>query len=118
MSNPYLPTSIEQYFATKGRDDVDETLACFTDDATIWDNGEDLELKGIEQIRQWLTGTIAGYKLTSEVQSSEIRGDEVVARVVVTGDFPGSPYEFAYGFKLRSDKIAGLTIDPVGSLAA
>jgi hypothetical protein len=37
--------------------------------------------------------------------------------VVLTGDFPGSPYEFAYRFSLRGDLIEKLSIDPIGSLA-
>lgn len=117
MSIIELPPPIKRYFAAKGGDDAEETLACFTDDATVWDNGEDLELKGTARIREWMTGTVAGYKLTSELKSGETRGDEFVAGVVVSGDFPGSPYEFAYRFKLRGDKIAELTIDPIGSLA-
>lgn len=117
MPNLELPLPIEKYFAAKGGPDAEETLACFTDDAAVWDNGEDLELKGIEQIRKWMTGTVAGYKLTSEVRSGEQRGEEFVASVVVSGDFPGSPYEFAYRFKLRGDKIAELAIVPIGSLS-
>src|SRR5688500_13121024 len=62
-------------------------------------------------------GTVAGYKLSSEVKSGEMRGEAFVAGVVVSGDFPGSPYEFAYRFKLRGDRIAELAIDPIGSLA-
>jgi len=117
MSNITLPPPIERYFVAKGGDEVDETIACFTDDATVWDNGEDLKLKGIAEIREWMTGTVSGYKLTSDVKSGEMRGDEFVAGVVVSGDFPGSPYEFAYRFKLRDDRIAELAIDPIGSLA-
>ena len=117
MPNIVLPPPIERYFAAKEGQDAEETLACFTEDATVWDNGEDLELKGIAQIREWMTGTVAGYKLSSEVKSGEMRGDEFVAGVVVSGDFPGSPYEFAYRFKLRGDGIAELAIDPIGSLA-
>ncbi|MDQ2985464.1 MAG: nuclear transport factor 2 family protein [Armatimonadota bacterium] len=117
MPNVALPPPIERYFAAKEGEDAEETLACFTEDATVWDNGEDLELKGIAQIREWMTGTVAGYKLSSEVKSGEMRGEEFVAGVVVSGDFPGSPYEFAYRFKLRGDRIAELAIDPIGSLA-
>jgi hypothetical protein len=117
MGNIAFPPPIERYFAAKEGEDAEETLACFTEDATVWDNGEDLELKGIAQIREWMTGTVAGYKLSSEVKSGEMRGEEFVAGVVVSGDFPGSPYEFAYRFKLRGDRIAELAIDPIGSLA-
>ena len=83
----------------------------------MWDNGEDLELKGIAKIREWMTGTVAGYKLTSEVVSGEPRGDEFAAGVVVSGDFPGSPYKFEYRFKLEGGRIAELAIDPIGSPA-
>ena len=117
MSNIVLPLPIARYFAAKGGSDAEETLACFTEDATVWDNGEDLELKGTAKIREWMTGTVAGYKLTSEVVSGEQRGGEFAAGVVVTGDFPGSPYKFEYRFKLAGDKIAELAIDPIGSLA-
>lgn len=116
MLNAKLPLTIERYFASKGGDDTEETLACFADNAMVWDNGEDLELNGIAQIREWMTG-VAGYQLTSDVRSGEPRGEESVASVVVSGDFPGSPYEFAYRFKLRGDKISELAIDAIGSLA-
>lgn len=117
MPTTPFPPPVERYFAAKDSQDVEETLACFTEDATVWDNGEDLELKGIEKIRDWMSGTVAGYKLTSEVKSGEAQGEVFVATVVVSGDFPGSPYEFAYRFKLQGAKIAELAIDPVGSLA-
>lgn len=112
-----LPPPVERYFAAKGGGDSNDVLACFTDDATVWDNGEDLELRGAAQIREWLTGTVSGYNLTSEVKSGKAEGTEFVAAVVVSGSFPGSPYEFSYRFKLKGDKIAELAIDPIGSLA-
>ena len=117
MPNVKLPPTIARYYAAKGGPDAEETLACFTEDARVWDNGENLELKGIAEIREWMSGTVAGYKLTSEVVSGEPRGEEFVAGVVVSGDFPGSPYKFEYRFKLHGDKIAELAIDPIGSLA-
>ena len=117
MPNTELPQPVANYFAAKSGPDAEATLACFTEDATVWDNGEDLELRGIAKIREWMTGTVASYNLTSEVVSGETRGEEFVAGVVVSGDFPGSPYKFEYRFKLEGDKIAELVIDPIGSLA-
>ena len=111
-----LPTPIAQYFAAEG-ESPDETLARFTPDAVVEDVGEDLTLTGAEEIRGWLAGTVSGYNLTSEVKSSRADGPQTVVSVVVSGDFPGSPYEFAYRFTLRGDLIERLTIDPVGSLA-
>lgn len=112
-----VPAIISSYFAAKGGDNVEETIACFANDATVWDKGEDRELNGIESIRDWMTGTVSGYKLTSEVVSGEQIEDAFVAGVVVAGDFPGSPYKFEYRFKLTDNKIAELVIDPIGSLA-
>lgn len=117
MSTPELPKSIEAYFFTKACDDAEATIALFLENATVWDNGENLELKGIDAIRRWMTGTVAEYKLTTEVRSAEQVDGETVVRTVVSGDFPGSPYEFAYRFKLAGDRIAELAIDPIGSLA-
>lgn len=117
MSSLELPSPIACYFSGKEESDAEKTLGCFAEDAIVWDNGESLELKGIDQIRQWLTGTVAGYELTYQVTSIEERGDEFVTGVVVSGKFPGSPYQFENWFKLRGDRILELSIDPIGSLA-
>lgn len=117
MSSVMLPSVVERYFAAKSSADSEAVLDTFASNATVWDNGEDLTLRGIDEIREWMTGKVAGYKLTSEVVSADFSGDEGTVAVVVSGDFPGSPYEFAYRFSLAGDKIQGLTIDPVGSLA-
>ncbi|HLO97856.1 MAG TPA: nuclear transport factor 2 family protein [Fimbriimonas sp.] len=117
MTHAPLPIPIEKYLAAKGGTDVDEILSCFTEDATVSDVGEDRELIGTDQIRGWLSNTVAGYKLTSELRTFEPVGDSFVASIVVSGDFPGSPYEFLYRFTLSGDKIAALIIEPIGSLA-
>jgi hypothetical protein len=111
-----LPTPIAKYLEAKGGS-PDETLACFTPDAVVEDIGEDLTLTGTDEIRGWLSGTVSEYNLTSEVKSAKTEGGQTVVGVVLTGDFPGSPYEFAYRFSLRGDLIEKLSIDPIGSLA-
>ncbi len=117
MSDFHLPTPVSTFFAAKG-EDTERAAACFTEDAIVWDNGEDIKLQGTTEIRKWLSGTIAEYKLTTEVVSGEIVNSQFVAGVVVTGDFPGSPYKFEYAFTLHEDKIAELTINPIGSLSS
>jgi hypothetical protein len=112
-----LPAPIARYFAVKGGSDSAATLACFAEDATVFDQGEDRELRGATEIREWLEGTVAGYKLTSEVVSFEPQREGFLVGVVVTGEFPGSPYKFKYGFKIVADKIGELVITPIGSLA-
>jgi len=117
MSTIELPTPIANYFAAKGGDDAEATLAFFTEDATVEDIGEDKVLEGTLQIRDWLGRISAAFRPTTEVKSFEWRGDVPAVRAIVSGDFPGSPYEFEYRFALRGDKIAKLEIDPIGSLA-
>lgn len=109
-----LPAPIARYFASKGGAEPEDTLACFTNDAVVSDIGEDRTLNGKDEIRSWLAGTIAAYKLTSQVKSAEERDDGYTVSVVVSGDFPGSPYAFDYRFTLRADEIARLEIDPIG----
>lgn len=118
MLNIELPKPIESYFAAKGGTNQEETLTCFNEDAIVRDNGEDLVLTGTEQIRGWLTGTVTNYNLSSEIKSAEPQAEGYVVGVVVSGDFPGSPYEFAYRFTLCNDKISELAIDPIGSVSA
>lgn len=116
MSSFTLPTPIQKFFASKGKD-AGVAVECFTADAVVFDIGEDLELRGADEIRAWLSRTSDQYKLTSEVQAAEVRDGRHVVTVVVTGDFPGSPYEFAYRFLLEADKIKEFAINPIGSLA-
>lgn len=117
MASIELPAPIARYFAAKGGSDSVATLACFAENATVFDQGEDRKLRGATEIRVLLEGTVAGYKLTSEVVSFESRGEGFLVGVVVTGEFPGSPYKFEYGFILVADKIGELVITPIGSLA-
>jgi len=118
MSAIQLPAPISAYFSAKGGADPEETLGCFAEDATVWDNGEDLELKGIDQIRDWLTGTVSSYNLSSEVRTIEQKDGGYSVGVIVSGDFPGSPYAFNYRFLISGGKISELAIDPVGPVSA
>ena len=117
MSVVDLPAPISKYFSAKGGNDPRKALECFTPDATVWDNGEDLELTGSEQIGRWLSGTVSSYNLTSEIRSVEQRDGAYAVGVIVSGDFPGSPYAFDYRFVLTGDRIAELTIDPIGPVS-
>ncbi len=116
MSNIALPQPVSLFFGAKG-EEVDRALSGFRNDAVVWDNGEDRELRGIETIREWLAATNGGYNLTTEVVSGDVLEADFLVGVVVTGDFPGSPYKFEYRFTLIEDQITELMIDPIGSLA-
>lgn len=110
-----LPSPIQSYFSAKGAN-ASVAASCFGEDAVVFDIGEDLEVRGIDAIGSWLSKTNDSYKLTSEVRSAEERDGAYVLDVVVSGDFPGSPYQFSYKFKLDGEKIRELAIDPIGPL--
>lgn len=115
MQNLDLPTPIANYFLAKAGGSGN--LDCFAENATVWDNGEHTKLEGLDQIREWMTGTVAGYDLTYEVVSIEPLGGDFVTGVIVSGNFPGSPYKFENRFKLEADKIVELEINPIGPVA-
>lgn len=112
--NIKLPETIENYFRYSAEEKPKEAAAMFTADATILDNGEDLKVSGRESIHQWFIELAAKYQTTLEVVGlSEEEGEFVVA-TLVSGNFPGSPAEFAYRFALRDGLIDRLAIDFVG----
>lgn len=66
----------------------------------------------------WLTGTVSFYNLSSEIRTVEQGDGRYSLGMVVSGDFPGSPYAFDYRFLLHGEKIAELAIGPVGPVLA
>lgn len=109
-----LPEPIAIYFQAKANDRPNDTIECFAPDAVVIDEGEDLEIRGREAIQSWINGTIAAYKLTTEITDSAQEGNEIVVTALVSGDFPGSPAEFDYRFVLDGSLILRLVIPVSG----
>ncbi len=105
-----LPDSISIYFDARSARDTDAILACFTPTAIVVDEGENLEMNGHQAIREWLEGPIAAYDLTTEVTGSSEKDGGILVTALVSGDFPGSPIEFDYHFRLFGGKIDRLEI--------
>jgi ketosteroid isomerase-like protein len=114
MTSIELPDPIQRYFTAKSASSTEDILALFASDAVAWDHGEDLELRGLDAIRNWMTGTVSGYDLTTTAESIREQDGRQVVRAIVSGNFPGSPYAFNYTFLLTDGKIAELAIDPIG----
>lgn len=108
--NITLPEPIATYFQEKNRDNVDEVISCFSPTATVIDEGENMKMTGHDSIRQWMTGTVADYKLSTDVTKSVESEENTTVTALVSGDFPGSPIEFEYEFKTQAGKIEQLTI--------
>ena len=116
MSSHPLPTVIAEYFRSKDSVDPAFAEAAFHPDAVVYDNGEDLEVRGVEAIVQWMSETSSKYEVTSEVRSAEEIEGRCHVDVAVSGNFPGSPYQFEYRFLIQHDQIRELVIEPIGPI--
>jgi ketosteroid isomerase-like protein len=103
-----LPEPIAAYFAAKNRKDIDAMLLPFAADAIVKDEGE--ELRGHAPIRAWMEKTTKKYAVTVEPRKIETKDGGTVVTALVSGNFPGSPAELHYAFRLGAGKITGLEI--------
>ena len=103
-----LPESIKKYINASNEHDVKSILSCFSDDALVHDEGE--ELRGKKSIEGWIVKTIQKYKF--QFKPLDIKGEdtEIVVAVEVSGTFDGSPVTLDYHFTIENDKILSLAI--------
>ena len=110
-----MPTIISEYLAAADRGDVDALVACFANDATVFD--EDQEWRGHTEIRKWRTKVATAYEYTVEVRRVVAVGevDGVERHDVYThleGNFPGGTVDLTDRFGLRNGRITRLEIVP------
>jgi hypothetical protein len=104
-----LPKPIAAYFAAdSGHGEA--VSRCFTQDAIVKDEGH--THKGRAAIKAWKTDTSAKYQYTSEPFACEEKDGVIIITSHLVGNFPGSPVDLRYFFKLEGDKIAWLEIIP------
>src|SRR5262245_60521144 len=103
-----LPHSVAAFFAASNRADISTLEHCFTDDAVVHD--EDRVHRGHEAIRAWLREAQRRYAFTAEPLTAVERGPAVDVRAKVSGNFPGSPAELTYVFRLTGGRIEFLEI--------
>ena len=104
-----LPKPIAAYFAAD-RGDGEAVSQCFTENAVVKDEGH--THRGRAAIKAWKTDASAKYEYTSEPIASEEKGGKTVVTCHLVGNFPGSPVDLRFFFKLEGDKIASLEIIP------
>lgn len=105
-----LPAPISAYFAADAKDGA--TLAqCFTETAVVKD--EHRIHSGREAIQAWRTEAAAKYSYTSEPHTVTTEdGGITIVTSRLTGNFPGSPVDLRFFFRLEGDKILRLEITP------
>jgi hypothetical protein len=109
MTQPSLPEPIAAYFAAEEHD-PDAVARCFTSQGVVRDEGH--THSGRAAIAAWKIAASAKYSYaTRPLRAGQEDGRHIVT-ARVTGNFPGSPVELQFLFRLERGKIASLEITP------
>ena len=109
MTELNLPEPIAAYFAADMRNG-EAVARCFTKDAVVKDEAR--THSGHAAIAAWKLDASTKYSYTSEPFGLEETAGGYVVASRVTGNFPGSPVDLRYHFRLERGKIAFLEIAP------
>ena len=105
-----LPAPISRYFDADQERDTEALSHCFTKDAIVRDEGH--THTGLPAILQWKADASTQYSYTAEPFAIADEGGRTIVTSHLTGNFPGSPVDLRYLFRLEGDKIAELEIKP------
>jgi len=103
-----LPAPIAIYIAAENQRDTEALARCFAQDAVVQDERQ--TMKGLAAIKQWKAETTKKYQHTIEPLRFAQKDGKTIVTNRLTGNFPGSPIELQFIFKLEGDKIASLEI--------
>jgi hypothetical protein len=107
MNHLMLPEPIAAYFEADKRSP--EALArCFTPQATVKDEGR--THAGLAAIQAWKAAASTQYEYTTEPFALQQQNGLHTVSSHVAGNFPGSPVNLQYRFRLERGLIASLEI--------
>ena len=109
MTDLELPEPIAAYFDADKRDG-EAVACCFTTQAVVKDEGQ--THSGPAAIKAWKAEASAKYSYVSEPFAVEQREGRYIVTSRLTGNFPGSPVDLRFVFRLERGKIAHLEIAP------
>jgi hypothetical protein len=104
-----LPEPIAAYFAADRRDG-DTVAQCFTSDGVVTDEGR--THAGREAIKKWRAEAVTKYMYTCEPFAMDESDGAIVVTSRLEGNFPGSPVNLKYRFRLGRGRIEKLEIAP------
>ena len=107
MSTPILPDPIAAYFAADPHS-TDAIARCFATNAVVKDEGR--THSGLDAIKAWKAAASAAYTYTSQPFAMEQKDGFRIVTSRVTGNFPGSPIDLKFRFRLEDGLIASLEI--------
>ena len=104
-----LPDAIRRYFEADARRDTEAILTLFSEEATVFDEGE--ARIGIGGIRSWREEVTSKYEYTTEVLDAQHTSEnEYVLTGRIAGSFPGGTADLTWRFTLDGDHINRLHI--------
>jgi hypothetical protein len=104
-----LPEPVAAYF-TADKADGEAVSHCFTDKAVVKDEGH--TYNGRAAIKKWKEDVSAKYTYNCNPLACEQQNGKIVVTCRIAGNFPGSPVDLRFFFKLEGDKIASLEVIP------
>lgn len=104
-----LHPAIEAYFRSSNDNDSDGLLRAFAPDAIVVD--EQAERHGHEGILHWSQEVHAKYRPLAKPLAVARIGEESVVTASVSGNFPGSPVDLRFTFRLEGERIIRLEIN-------
>jgi len=108
MTQLSIPEPIADYFAADKRGDSEAVALCFLERAVVKDEGR--TYFGRAAILEWKAAATAKYSYTSEPLAIDGGDERYVVTSRLTGNFPGSPINLRYAFRIERGKIASLDI--------
>jgi len=104
------PGAVRRFMDAAARRDYDAIGDCFTDDATVRDEGK--TRRDREEIRQWQRETRATWDYTATVVSGRQDGEHRYRLGVhLHGNFPGGDADVEYRFTIRDELISRLQVE-------
>lgn len=101
-----LPEPIAAYFAAEHN--PESFARCFTPQAVMKDDGH--TYTGVEAIKAFMAQASAKYSATTVPFALEREDGLQIVRAKVTGNFPGSPINLSYRFRLERGLITSLEV--------
>jgi SnoaL-like protein len=105
-----LPPTIARFIDASNARDLEAAIDCFGQEAVVEDEGR--THRGIAEVRAWKQATEERFRYTIEPTGLEERDGRSLMRGILAGNFPGSPVELTYDFRLVDDTIESLNIHP------
>ena len=105
-----LPPGVARFIDASNARDLDAAIDCFAEDAVVEDEGR--THRGIAEVRAWKQATEERFRYTIVPTGLEERDGRSLVRGILAGNFPGSPVELTYDFRLVDDTIESLRIHP------